>query len=173
MRVTLAGFGVKLNDNALEVNATSDSFPLKKHNLIQAMLAVNDLFYLTRPLVESLFFEDVVAWLDHEEVRYTPKVKFNGTSGYDHLFDFIIPKSRNEPERIIQTVNRPNRDMAETLIYKWSDTREVRSTEAQAYAILNDTGQAIPGGVVEALNTYSIIPVRWSERERIAPRLAA
>jgi hypothetical protein len=58
------------------------------------MLAVNDLFYLAEPFVKSLFFEDVVAWMDESEVRYTPKVKFTGVSGYDHLFDFVIPKSR-------------------------------------------------------------------------------
>lgn len=41
-------------------------------------------------------------------IRYTPKVKFTGKSGYDHLFDFVIPKSRQQPERIIQAINRPN-----------------------------------------------------------------
>src|SRR5580704_11610613 len=44
--MTLNGFGVKLNQNAIEVQATTENFPLRKHNLIQAMLAVNDLFYL-------------------------------------------------------------------------------------------------------------------------------
>ena len=33
-------------DEALEVQSTADTFPLKKHSLVQAMLAVNDLFYL-------------------------------------------------------------------------------------------------------------------------------
>ena len=174
LRLTLAGFGVQLNEeNALEVHASPESFPLRKHNLIQAMLAVNDLFYLTRPLVESLFWEDVVAWLDLNEIRYTPTAKFNGTSGYDHLFDFVIPKSRIAPERIIQAINKPNRDTAETLIYKWSDTREVRSPDSRAYAILNDVGQTVPSGVTEALSKYSIRPVRWSEREIAISELAA
>ncbi len=55
LRMTLNGFGVKLNNDAIEVLATAESFPLRKHNLIQAMLAVNDLFYLAKPVVESLF----------------------------------------------------------------------------------------------------------------------
>ena len=111
--MTLNGFGVKLNEEALEVHATAENFPLHKHNLIQAMLAVNDLFYLAKPVVESLFYEDVVAWLDANEIRYTPKVKFTGTSGYDHLFDFVIPEIEKQPERICagdqpsHTRNRP------------------------------------------------------------------
>ena len=99
LQLTLNGFGVRLNNEALEVHATPETFPLRKHNLIQAMLAVNDLFYLAKPVVESLFYEDVVAWLEANEIRYTPKVKFTGTSGYDHLFDFVIPKSPKQPER--------------------------------------------------------------------------
>jgi hypothetical protein len=61
LRMTLSGFGVKLNNEALEIRATSETFPLRKHNLIQAMLAINDLFYLAKPVVESLFYEDVIA----------------------------------------------------------------------------------------------------------------
>ena len=44
LQMTLNGFGVKLNHEAIEVQATPENFPLRKHNLIQAMLAVNDLF---------------------------------------------------------------------------------------------------------------------------------
>jgi hypothetical protein len=110
LKMTLNGFGVRLSEEALEVHATAENFPLKKHSLTQAMLAVNDLFYLTKPVVESLFFEDVVSWLEANEIRYTPEVKFTGVSGYDHLFNFVIPKSRKQPERIVQAINRPTRE---------------------------------------------------------------
>ena len=76
----------------MEVRASKDNFPMHKHNLVQAMLAVNDLFYLASPIVSSLFLEDVIAWLDENEIRYTPSVKFTGKSGYDNLFDFVIPE---------------------------------------------------------------------------------
>ena len=45
-KTTLNGFGIQMNEKALEVHASADNFPLRKHNLVQAMLAVNDLFYL-------------------------------------------------------------------------------------------------------------------------------
>jgi hypothetical protein len=173
LKMTLNGFGVKVDNEQLQVTATPENFPLKKHSLIQAMLAVNDLFYLAEPIVKSLFYEDVVAWLDASDVRYTPKVKFTGISGYDHLFDFVIPKSRRAPERILRAINRPSRATAETLIHAWSDTREVRSPESQAYAILNDSEQAVPAEVPEALGAYKIRPVTWSRREEVRERLAA
>ncbi len=118
------------------------------------MLAVNDLFYLAQPLVQSLFYEDVIEWLDANEIRYTPEVKFTGTSGFDHNFNFVIPKSRKQPERIVQALNHPNRDKAEAFIYAWSDTRQVRDGNSSAYAILNDAEQSIAAGVEEARLGY-------------------
>lgn len=173
LKMTLNGFGVQLHDNALEVHASHDNFALRKHNLVQAILAVNDMFYLAMPMVASLFYEDVVAWLDLYEVRYTPKVKFTGKSGYDHLFDFVIPKSRCKPERILQAINRPNRETAQAVAFSWIDTKEVRPMDSKAYALLNDSEQALSTGVIDALRNYDVQPIPWSKRDDVRTELAA
>lgn len=173
LKMTLNGFGVQLKQGALEVHASADNFALRKHNLIQAMLAVNDLFYLAVPMVASLFFEDVTAWLDLHEIRYTPKVKFTGQSGYDHLFDFVIPKSRTQPERILQAINRPSRDTAQAVAFAWVDTKEVRPPDSRAYAFLNDSEHAVSTSVLDALRNYDVHPFPWSERENVRKELAA
>jgi hypothetical protein len=172
LKITLNGFGVQANEGRLEIHASRDNFALRKHNLIQAMLAVNDLFYLAVPMVASLFYEDVVVWLDLHEIRYTPKVKFTGKTGYDHLFDFVIPKSRTRPERILHTINRPNRDTAQALAFSWIDTKEVRPPDSRAYALLNDSDQTISTSVVDALRNYDVNPILWSRREEVRKELA-
>jgi hypothetical protein len=171
--LALAGFGVKNDRGELVVEATPDNFGVRKHNLVQAMLAVSDLFYLAQPSVATLFYEDVVAWLDLSEVRYTPSVKFTGKSGFDHLFGFVIPKSRTHPERIVEAIGRPNRDTAEAVAFKWVDTREVRSPDSRAYALINDQEQRVPQGVVDALRNYEVSPVLWGEREAVRAEFAA
>lgn len=173
LKMTLNGFGVQLHDNALQVHASHDNFALRKHNLVQAILAVNDMFYLARPIVASLFYEDVSAWLDLHQVRYTPKVKFTGKSGYDHLFDFVIPKSRFKPERILQAVNHPNRDKAQVVAFSWIDTKEVRPRDSRAYVFLNDSEQAVPAEVINALRSYDVHPIAWSKRDDVREELAA
>lgn len=55
LMMTLRGFGVKLNRGMLEVHTSAANFAASKHNLIQAMLAVNDLFALATPMTASLF----------------------------------------------------------------------------------------------------------------------
>jgi len=49
LKMTLNGFGVQLADQRLEVYTSPDNFALRKHNLVQAILAVNDMFYLAVP----------------------------------------------------------------------------------------------------------------------------
>lgn len=173
LHTALNGFGVQLRDDRLEVHASTENFALRKHNLMQAMLAVNDLFYLASPVVTSLFYEDVVAWLDLTDVRYAPKVKFTGKSGYDHLFDFVIPKSRRQPERLLRAINRPSRETAQIMAFSWVDTREVRPEGSRAYAILNDAEHAVSESVVDALKSYDIRPVLWSTRHSMLEELAA
>ena len=165
LKMTLNGFGVQLEGDSLITSSSPEKFALKKHNLIQAMLAVNDLFYLSVPLVTSLFLEDVTEWLELHEIRYVQNIKFTGASGYDHVFDFVIPKSRQKSERIVKAINRPSRDTAESFAWAWIDTKEVRPLESIAYAFLNDSDLSVPLDVIDALKSYEIIPMLWSERE--------
>ena len=170
---TLNGFGVRRDGQALEVRASEDNFSLQKHNLVQAMLAINDLFYLASPTIASLFHDDVVAWLDLSDIRYTPNVKLTGKSGYDHLFDFVIPKSKTRPERVLRAINRPSRDTAQSMAFSWIDIREVRSPETRAYAILNNSEQAISENVLDAMRNYDVRPIPWSARDKARDELAA
>lgn len=173
LQMTLNGFGVQINGKTLEIRASSDNFSLHKHNLIQAMLAVGDLFYLASPVTTSLFYEDVVAWLDLSDIRYTPNVKFSGKSGYDHRFEFVIPKSKVQPERILRTINRPSRNIAQTIAFSWVDTKEVRSPGCRAYALLNDTENPVSENVLAAMRNYDVYPIPWSAREDAREELAA
>jgi len=166
LNITLAGFGIHRHDDALTVKATTDNFALRKHNLIQAVLAVNDLFYLAKPYIASVFMEDVAAWLDLLNIRYTPKVKFTGKSGYDHLFDFAIPKSKHAPERILKAINHPTKETAQQMAFSWIDTKDIRAPDSKAYAILNDNDYSLNSGVVDALINYDVVPVFWSKREQ-------
>ena len=173
LTASLNGFGIRREGDALTVKATAQDFSLRKHNLVQAILAVNDLFYLAVPVIASLFLEDVTAWLELHDIRFTPNLKFTGRSGYDHTFDFVVPASRRAPERLIRAVNRPSRDLAESLAFSWVDTKEVRPTASKFYTFLNDENRIPPTSIADALRSYDIVPVLWSRRDDVRLELAA
>ena len=171
LSVALAGFGIKNEDGRLEVTATKDNFPQRKHSLVQSMLAVNDLFCLSGSHVASLFYEDVTNWLDLNDVRYSPNVAFAGKGGLIHHYDFLIPRSKSYPERLLKAISRPNRDAAVNFAFSWVDTRETRPDNSQALAFLNDQERKISGEVIDTLRSYHIEPIGWSDREKVRDAL--
>lgn len=158
----------------LLVEASTANLGQRLHSLVQAMLAVNDMFVMGQPRVASFFFEDVRNFLDSNNVRYTARVKLAGKSGYDHGIDFLIPKSRKHPERILQAIAGPKRENIFNYLWTLSDTRAARSTESEpeAYAFLNDQEQPVGGDIIEALRAYQVIPAIWSQRSKYVEALA-
>jgi len=171
----LKGLGVRAEDNQLLVEASANNVGQRLHSLVQAMLAVNDMFVMAQPRVASFFFEDVRNYLDSNDVRYTARVKLAGKSGYDHGIDFLIPKSRKSPERILQAIAAPKKENISAYLWALSDTRSARTQESQteAYAFLNDQDQTVGGDVIEALKAYNVIPAVWSQRSHYARALAS
>jgi len=169
----LNGFGIRLHNEELTVNATGTNFPQRKHNLLQAIMAINDLFVMAAPTVASFFREDVERYLRTHQIRFTPSIKFTGKSGFDHYFEFVIPESRKKPERVLSVINRPDRQRITSLIFAWSDIFSARETKSVAYGILNDMDRPVPQDLITALAEYDIKSVLWSQREDFAGELAA
>ena len=168
----LNGFGVESEGRTLEIKTSKENFGICKHNLIQAILAIDDMFYLASPSVSNIFIADVTDWLDHSHVRYSSGFKLTGKSGLDHRFDFVIPKSERHPERLLRSINRPDKSSAERLAFSWIDTQEIRTVDAQAFAILNDQEVSVPTNVTDALSKYEVHPIKWSDREEVQAVLA-
>ena len=181
---TLNGFGVSNENEKLVAYASKRDFPVTKHSLLQAMLAVNDMFYLVSPRVSSrarsFFPNDVQTWLYNKEVRFVSDNNLVGKSGYAHKFDFMIPADRKQPERILKTINRPSKQAAVNLIMAWQDVLPSRlelvkqsQKPPKPYAVLNNANRLESERASEALRQYEITPVQWSEREQFVRQLAA
>lgn len=173
LELTLNGFGVSKDKNEILVKTNYQNFALNKHNLIQAILAINDMFYLARSSILRLFYEDVQTWLDSYDIRYSQSVSFYGQSGYPRHFDFLIPKSKQAPERIIQTVSTPSKSKVDSILVDWFDTRKTRSLEAKAYVIINDVEKTVSDNSQDAFKSYSITPISWSKRDNFKDELIA
>jgi hypothetical protein len=163
LNIVLNRYGVKLEGKEVFVEANLSNFFEKKHNLIQAVLAIGDFFYMATPMVRSLFWEDVLSWFEEKQVRYTPQIQFRGKTGYSHSFDFVISKSNSYPERIIKIVNRPSKTEFQNLAFAWIDTKENREIETQAIALVNDSNE-FNQDILGALTEYDVTPIMWTER---------
>ncbi len=190
LQLTVRGYGVQEENGQLQITATDEEdFPVCKHSLVQAMLAVNDMFYMSSSYVTSLFFEDVRNWLEKSHIRYSERISFTGLSHYNRNFNFLIPKSSNQPERLIKTINHPAKHNADAIIMDWLDIKKTRPQKSKLYAFINDSkknvsepdnesndvlnNQPAVGKMLSALKQYDIHPVLWSKKQQIKKELAA
>ncbi len=173
IEVNLNGLGVKREGNELVTRANAKDFGMKLHNLLQAMIAVDDLYYIAAPSnVRHRLDADIGTWLNSSNIRFDAK-KFKGRSGYFVDYKYVIPPSGNMPHRMLIGINNPDRGAVEQAAFRWLDIRESRPSEARLYPILNDTLNSSVLKEMDALRNLEINPVPWSERESVREELAA
>ena len=168
----LNGFGVRKSDDELFVHTSAKDFPQRKHNLIQAILAVNDMFVMGEESVYQLFREDVEAELKANQLVAFRDIKLSGHSGFDHKFDFALSGGVGASESVLQAVNRLTRDHAASLAFMVADVTRARGESSlTAYAFINDAENDLSSDNLDALTAYNIHPLRWSDRENAVQRL--
>lgn len=166
LRTALNGFGVKINGNdELYVDATSQNIGQKKHYLLQAILAVNDMFNLAQETVYSLFKEDVELYFKSNGIFFSKDIKLTGKSGFDHNIDFLIPASNSKPERLIKAINTAKKDSVLSSIMAFNDISQTRETPTRNFVVYNDVEKEVSKDVISALENYGVKHIPWSKKE--------
>jgi len=172
-KTVLNGFGVKHGDNdELYIEANLNNIGQKKHYLLQAILAVNDMYVLSQENIHSLFKEDVEMYFHSNEIFYNRDIKITGKTGFDHNIDFIIAASKSRPERLIKAINIPKKDPAMAAIFAFNDIVAVREQKMDNYVIYNDLDSPVSNEVSLALANYGIRNIPWSQKERCKKEFA-
>lgn len=165
-------YGVQLEGTEINVKASISSLASKKHDLLQAILGSEELINFSRASIASVFWEDVASFLDQLQIRFVTDIKLTGTSGFNHHFNFVIPKSSNASQRILQAVSTPTKDRVEQILWAWQDTKIARKEDSELIVFLNDQSR-IDYRLSESLTNYEATPILWSERESYARVLQA
>lgn len=71
-------------------------------------------------------------------------------------------RKRKQPECILQAINRPTRDTAESFMHKWSDTRDVRASGPKCFVEPPCRSRRRACGMKPPLNTVHAGTVRKS-----------
>lgn len=161
----LNSFGVNLVDDELTIVANVQNYPQKKHSLIQCILAVNDMFEFSRKNVANAYIEDIAAYLDDNDVRYTPNIQMQGISGLTHNVDFVIAKSKQAPERILSALSTPNLQRAKLLMFALNDIKQARPVQSIQYVMINDN-KKVKEEITGIFDAYDVKTLSWSKRNQ-------
>lgn len=167
LKTALNGFGVKINGNdELYVEASAHNLGQKKHYLLQAILAVNDMFNMAQETVYSLFKEDVELYFQSNDIFFSKDIKLTGKSGFDHNVDFIIPATKNKPERLIKAINNAKKESVLSSIMAFNDINQYRETASKNFVVYNDIEKEVSKEVIGALENYGVKHIPWSKKEQ-------
>src|SRR5690606_23823538 len=138
------------------------------HNLLSAIIEINDLAVLSKHSVTGIFKEDVRTFLDQQQVIYTPDFLSKGVTGLEFSFDFQIAERTKEV--VIKSFNTINKANLPTFLFSWEDIKPVREKvtkkEVKAIAIINDTEKEVKSEFLEALISKNADYMLWSERDQ-------
>lgn len=170
--MVIRSYGVKVDsDEALTIRADKSNFPQKVHDLIQAVLSINDLHYLSRPQIRSLFREDVEQLLLENDIHIVPDIKLVGKSGLFQSFDFVIAGTRTKPEQVIKLISSIRKDRIEAQIFEWNDVQEIRMKGSEYVPIIDDISKPIKEESLQIFKAYNIQPLLFSELKKNPQKL--
>lgn len=162
----LLNYGVRISNDELTTEATERDFPQKKLNLIAAISETADMYYLARHTVASVFREDVKAYLDEQELIYTPYFISKGSTGLEFTFDFQI--AYRNTEIVIKSFNSINKMNLPHFLFTWEDIKKVREQQTQkeiiGLAVINDIDREVNDEYLSALESKGAKHILWSQR---------
>ena len=164
--IILHNYGITLNGDELITKAKDHDFPIKKHNLISAISEIGDMSIMSKPIISSVFKEDVGKYLTDQDITYTPQFTLKGATGLEFTFDFQI--AGREKEILIKPFNTLTQSMVERFLFGWDDVRDIREAESQkkldSIAIINDTQSELNSEFINALESKNAGVILWSQR---------
>lgn len=157
-------FGVTINGDCLEIQATKSSYPQKKHMLLQTMMTIDDMFIAEPNTVKNFFTEDVGIYLDSHDIFYSRDFSLVGKTGSLYVYDYHLQRTREKPERFCKAINHMNEGTRNLTLFNWVDTKEKRADKGELVLFLNDEKE-VSDSDLEALRSYDVNYILWSQRQ--------
>lgn len=162
----IKNYGIGERSGEFFTEANKDNFSQKKHNLVQALLELHELEYLSEKTVRSLFKEDVERHLNEKRIIHTRDIKFAGYNGLDYHFDFHFPKFNSEI--VLKASDQLNKSTVSSFVYSWQNVKKLREEhnkkESQAAILINDVNNKPKPDLIEALSIEGVKTFNWSNK---------
>ena len=157
-------FNVSIIEEEITTTATEKSFPIKKHMIVQAMLAIDDLFVITPSRIKDMFADDIATHLDANDIFYSRDFSLLGKTETIYTYDFHIQRTQNKPERFCNGINKLDLSKRDLTLQRWQDTQEKRGTSSELIVIYNDDNK-VSNDILKGFHNYGIKTIPFSEMQ--------
>ena len=158
-------YGISIVDNeVITTTATLHDFPQKKHMIVQAMLAIDDLYVISPENVKDLFMENIETYFRANEIFFSKDFSVLGKTGTIYNYDFHLQESKTKPERYCRGYNKLNVSKRDLTLFNWIDTKEKRGESGELIVIYNDDNP-VAEEVLIGFSNYKIKTLPFSQRQ--------
>ena len=161
----LTKFGFSLQSNEIIGVSQRTKFPEKKHMMLQAILAVDDMHNISKGKVSSFFIDDLTEFFDSKDIFYSEEIQLIGKSGFTWNYDFLFQRTKEKPERICRAINSPSKSTIEIALFSWVDTIPTRREDSKLIVFVNDS-EKFSKNILTACDNYNADVILWSERTK-------
>lgn len=165
MEQIIKTFSLSLDGDKIVTTADARNFPQKKHMMVQAMLAIDDMFEVSGENVKNFFIEDIETFFNAHEIYYSKDFSLIGKTGSLYKYEFHFQKTKTQPERFCKAINKVNESKRNLTIFNWIDTKEKRGDEGKLFVLMNDENE-VSESDIDAFKTYDILPIKFSQRDK-------
>jgi hypothetical protein len=157
-------FNISIIGEEITATATAQNFPQKKHQMVQSMLAIDDLFVISPENVKDLFLEDIETYFIANDIYYSRDFSLLGKTGTVYTYDFHLQRTKEKAERFCRGINRLTLSKRDLTLFNWIDTQEKRGDLGELIVIYNDDNP-VTDDVLKGFYNYGIKTVPFSERQ--------
>lgn len=157
-------FNVSIIGEDISTTATANNLPQKKHMMIQAMLAIDDLYIVTPENVKDFFLDDIETYFMANDIYYSRDFSLLGKTGTIYTYDFHLQRTKEKPERFCKGINSLSVSKRDITLFNWMDTQEKRGNSGELIVLYNDNNSVSDEALVGFYN-YGIKTVPFSKRE--------
>jgi len=159
-----ANYNVSIVGEEITTVAARHNFPQKKHMMVQAMLAIDDLFTVSPEGVKDLFIEDIETFFKANDIYYSRDFSLLGKTGNFYSYDFHLQQTKEKPERFCKGFNKLNQSKRDSALFNWIDTKEKRGNSGDLIIIYNDEN-SVSDDVLRGFYNYEIKTIPFSKRQ--------
>jgi hypothetical protein len=159
-------YNLTIDGEEIVTKANSSNFPRKKHMMVQAMLAIDDLYQVSPEMKKDLFSDEIKLYFDANDIFYSVDFTVQGKTETVYHYDYHIQRTREKPERFCRGINRLTQSSRDLTLFNWGDTQEKRGNEGELIVIYNDFN-SVSADVLKGFFNYGIKTLPFSQRQSL------
>ena len=132
--------------------------------MVQAMLAIDDLFVVTPEAVKDLFLDDIETYFKANEIYCSIDYTMIGKTGNMYKYDFHFQRTKNAKERFCKGINKLDKQRRDLTLFNWMDTTEQHTEVSELIVIYNDEN-SVSDDVLLGFFSYGIKTMPFSKRQ--------